>query len=234
MKNNNIILFGYGKNGKSVAKYLTKKDFKIVVYDTNEQNDAKHDGFVNVELFDDKILDSDLIEMGIRDTNVAICMLENEASNMFLALSIRNLNAQIKIIAKSGDKDYTHRYELAGVNQIINPYEITANRIESILKKPITLEFIHNIVFEDNNLSFAQIEIIKDSFLDGKYIDDLDLNKNYNIIVIGIVDKERSEHLEMISDNKLDAEDILVVIGDLFEIERLKMDMEESTKWKLA
>ena len=231
----NIILFGYGRNGKSVAKYLDKKEFLIVVYDENEKNEAENDGYLNVELYDDKILDEDLIEIGIKESKIAICMLEEDARNMFVALSIRNLNQNIKIIAKSNDREYAHRYKLAGVNQLINSYEITANRIESILKKPITLEFIHNIVFEDTSLVFSQIEIVKGSFLDGRYLDEVKLEENYELLIIGILDREKSDELELVlTNNKLDAEDVLVVIGDKLEVERLENDMKESVKWHLG
>ena len=227
-----IVLFGYGRNGKAVARYLDKKQFFLVVFDEEEKEEAENDGYLSVELLDDQILDDDLIEIGIKDVKTAICMLEDEARNMFLALSVRNLNKDIKLIAKSNDREYEHRYKLAGVDQIINSYEITANRIDSILKKPITLEFIHNIVFEDNDLVFAQIEIVKNSFLDGKYLNEVELESNYNLIPIGIVDKEKSENLELVlENNKLDAEDVLVVIGDKLEVERLQNDMEEFAKW---
>jgi len=229
-----IILFGYGKNGKAVSAHLDRKRFLIVVYDEEELEEAKQQGHLNVEIFDNKILDEDLKKIGIEEAKIAICMLEDEARNMFLALSIRNINPNIKIIAKSNDSEYEHRYRLAGVNQIINSYEITANRIDSILKKPITLEFIHNIVFEDNDLVFAQVDILKDSFLDGRYLDDIELQENYNLIPIGIVDREKNDNLELILGNhKLDAGDVLVVIGDRFEVDRLKEEMKDSVQWHL-
>ena len=103
----------------------------------------------------------------------------------------------------------------------------------AIIKKPITLEVVHNIVFEDNNLSFAQIEILKDSFLDGKYIENTDISTEYNLIIIGIIDREKGDKLKLVAEekHKLDGGDIIVVVGDKFEIERLKTDMEEWVKW---
>jgi len=227
-----IVLFGYGKNGKAVSKYLNKKSFLIVVYDEEEKEDAIHDGHLNIEFFDD-IYDEDLKSIGIPNAKIAICMLEDEARNMFLALSIRELNKDINIIAKTNQEEAIHRYKLAGVNQIINSYEITAKRIESILKKPITLEFIHKVVFSDENLVFAQVEILENSFLDNKYIKEITIEEAYNLIIIGILDKERSDKLELIGDynHKLDAKDVLVVVGDKNEVERLKLDMEEWVKW---
>ena len=227
-----IVLFGYGKNGKAVSKYLDKKSFLIIVYDEVEKEEAIHDGHLNIEFFDE-IYDEDLKSIGIPNAKIAICMLEDEARNMFLALSIRELNKDINIIAKTNQEESVHRYKLAGVNQIINSYEITAKRIESILKKPATLEFIHKVVFSDENLVFAQVEILENSFLDNKYIKEITIEETYNLIIIGILDKERSDKLELIGDynHKLNAKDVLVVVGDKNEVERLKLDMEEWVKW---
>jgi voltage-gated potassium channel len=230
-----IILFGYGKNAKAVAKHLDRKSFMIVVFDEEEKNLAELDGYLNVEYLKNDIVDKDLVEVGIKDAKIAICMLNDEARNMFLALSIRGLSKTIKIIAKALNKEYAHRYKLAGVDQIINSYEITANRIKTILKKPITLELIHNIVFKDSDLVFSQVNIKKDSFLDGKRLNEAMLEEAYNLIVIGILDKERSDKMEFIGhfNHKLDDGDILVVVGDKKEIERLNQDMEDFSNWKL-
>lgn len=231
----NMILFGFGKNAKAVARYLDKKEFNIVVFSEEEAHEAKEEGYLNVEFLGYEILDEDLIKVGINEAKIAICMLEDEAKNMFLALSIHHLNSEIQIIAKSGSLEYSHKYKLAGVNHIINSNDIIKNRIMAILKKPITLEVVHNIVFEDNNLSFAQIEILGKSFLDGKFLKEVDISNEYNLVLIGIIDKEENEKLQLIAEkeHKLDGEDILVVIGDKFEIERLKDDMKESVKWHL-
>jgi voltage-gated potassium channel len=227
------ILFGYGKNGKAVANELEKKDFTIVVFNEEEKKEAESDGYLNVELLSTEILDEELIEIGIKDAEIAICVLENEAKNLFLSLSIRNLNKKVKIIAKSEDKEYIHRYKLAGVNRIISPFDIVAKRIDTMIKKPVTIDIIHSIVFEDTDLYFAQIDIIDGSFLDGKRLSEIELDKEYNLVLVGIIDKEKSNRLQFIGDydHKLDGGDVLVVIGPSSEIERIKGEMEVSTKW---
>ena len=40
-----IALFGYGKNGKAVAKEIEKKELVIVVFDENSKQEAEHDDF---------------------------------------------------------------------------------------------------------------------------------------------------------------------------------------------
>jgi voltage-gated potassium channel len=53
------------------------------------------------------------------------------------------------------------------------------------------------------------------------------------LVLVGIIDIEKSNRLQFIGDydHKLDAGDVLVVIGPEEEIERIKNEMEVYTKW---
>ena len=89
------ILFGYSQSAKAVANELDKKDFNIVVFNEDEQISAKNDNYLDVYLIANEILDEDLVKVGIQEAEIAICALEDEARNLFLSLSIRNLNKKI-------------------------------------------------------------------------------------------------------------------------------------------
>lgn len=230
-----IALFGYCKNGKEVARYLPKKNLSIFVFESHYMNMAKDDGYLNVELLEE-LNDSELKKIKIEDFDFAVCMLEDEAQNLFLALSIKTLSKDIKIVAKVEDEEYEHRYKLAGVDKIINPYKISSNHINNILNKPISLDIITQILFKDNSLVFDEITVLEGSFLDSKFIKDItyELKKEYNLIVLGMLDIERSDEFEFITkghNHKIDKDDILVVLGDKDEIERIKNDLKESKKW---
>ena len=222
-----ILLFGFDDFGEKVAKYIGKKELTVVVFDEEEEKKAKNSFFHVVKL--DKINDKDILDLG--EFDIYIALLRDEELNLFLSLTLKDLFPNKKVIAKVSEKDNEFKYKLAGVDKIINPYEVTANRIMTILKKPLTIKLIETIIFEDNNLSFAEIEIPKGSFLDGKYIKDIykEISQNYNIIIIAIVDKEMSGNVQFITkgiNHKIDAGDILIVVGDIFEIDRFKNDLE--------
>ena len=222
-----IALFGFDEFGEMVASYIGKKELSVVVFNDDEEKRAK-DKLYNVtrlrEIDDDEIKKLDEFE-------IAIAVLKNEDENLFLCLTLRELFDNIKLIAKVSEKGNEYKYKLAGVNKTINPYDVTANRIMTILKRPLTLRIIEEIIFADNKLSFAEIEIPKGSFLDGKYIKDIykEISANYNILIIGIVDKEMSENVQFVTkgvNHKIDAGDVLVVTGDIDEIEQLKNDLQ--------
>lgn len=221
-----IAVFGFDDFGERVASFLGKKDLIIVVLDEKEYLKAKEKLYEVVKI--DSISDEEILK--IEEFDIAIAVLRDEEKNLFLCLTLKDLFPDKKLIAKVSEKENEYKYKLSGVDKLINPYEVTANRIMTILKKPLTLRVIEEIIFQDNNLSFAEIEIPKSSFLDGKYIKDIykEVSGLYNILIIGIVDKEISEEVQFITKGynyKIDANDILIVVGDIDEIERFKSDL---------
>jgi len=221
-----IVLFGFDDYGEKIAQVIEKKDIKVVVFNSEEEQRAK-DRLYDVVKFMD-INDNNL--KNLEDFNLAIAALKDEDRNLFLCLSLREVFPDVEIIAKVSEKGNEFKYRLASVNKIINPYDVSANRIMTILQKPLTLKIIEEIVFQDNTLSFAEIEIPKNSFLEGKYIRDIEkeISKNYNILIIAMVDREMGDNVQFITkgfNHKLDYGDILVVVGDIFDIEQFKEDL---------
>ncbi len=221
-----IVLFGFDDYGEKIAKVIEKKDIKIVVFKSEEEQRAKEKLYDVMRL--SEINDNEL--QNLEEFNLAIAALRDEDKNLFLCLSLKELFPNREIIAKVSEKGNEFKYRLAGVDKIINPYDVSANRIMTILQKPLTLKIIEEIVFQDNSLSFGEIEIPKNSFLDGKNIKDVDkeISKNYNILIIAIVDKDKGNNVQFLTkglNHKLDCCDILIVVGDVFDIEQFKEDL---------
>ena len=222
-----VVIFGFDEFGEQVAALLNKNDVLVVTIDEDESEKAKDKLYETVQL--KEISDEEL--KVIEDRELALAFFKEEDKNLFLCLSIKDLFPHMKLIAKVTKKDNEFKYKLAGVDKIINPYQVTTNRIMTILKKPLTLKIIEQIIFEDNDLSFAEIEIPEESFLEHTFIKSVlgEISKNYNLIIIGIVDKELNKDVQFITkgyNHKIDAGDVLVVVGDKYDIERFKDDLK--------
>lgn len=222
-----IAIFGFNKFGEKIAFTLKRQNVLIVVFNDKEKEKASEQLFDVVKL--NEISDSELRR--IEEINYAICALDDEEKNLFLVLSLRESFPNLNIVAKANAKENEYKYKLAGANKILNPYEIIANRIMTILKKPLTLKVIEEIIFTDSKLSFSEIEIPENSFLEGKALKDVykEIQNIYNLLIIGIVDKEISDDVIFVTkgiNHILNYKDILVVAGDIDEIERFKNDLE--------
>lgn len=83
-------------------------------------------------------------------------------------------------------------------------------------------------VFGRHDLHVAEIIIPEGSYLENTYSSDLTLSEKHNLVLIGIVDKELGEDLHFIigeTDHKLDAGDIMVILGPSREIKAFKKEV---------
>jgi len=227
-----VAIFGFDKYGEKIATVLKKSDVLIITFDELEEQKAKEKFFEVIrlnEISDEALL---LIE-DIKQEHIdhAVCTLSEEDKNLFLVLSLKEVFPHLKIVAKVIKKENEYKYKLAGANKLLNPFEIISKRIMTILKKPLTLKVIEEIIFTDSSLSFAEVKIPDNSFLEGKILNEIykELTNIYNILIIGIVDREISENVIFVArglTHILNEGDVLVVVGDLDEIERFKNDLE--------
>lgn len=212
-----VIIYGYSNLGSKIAKSLKNSKFEVIIVDFDEDNYTKAilDGFnaFNKELLEDE----ELIEIGIKNNVKAFyCVSDSSNNNFFVTLSARNLNKNIKIISKANSKSDSKKMLLAGATKVINPYEIGALRMFRLLDKPIISHVLDEILFGDSLLNIEEFSIMEGSNLDGKYLKDFDFSKEFNIIIIGLTDKELSKDFIFNShykNHKMDVGDTLVAIG---------------------
>ena len=212
-----VIIYGYSNLGFKIANSLKNSKYEIIVidYDEDNYNKAITNGFkaFNKEL----LIDEELVEIGIEDNIKAFyCVSDSSNNNFFVTLSVRNLNKNTKIISKANSKQDSKKMLLAGASKVLNPYEIGALKIFRLLEKPIISYILDKILFGDTLLNIEEFTIMEGSSLDGKYLKDFDFSKEFNIIIIGLTDREISEEFIFNShfkEHKIDIGDTLVAIG---------------------
>ena len=220
--NREIILFGYGKLGHRVYEMLSTYFTKITVVEQTEllTQDAKEHGIVKSFTIDFK-QDQELIDLGL-EGKILFCAMDEMAMNIFLVLSLRSMTHDATIISISTSAENTRKLKFIGADKVIDIYEASANRIVDIITRPAVTRVLDEIVFVDNGISLEEIEIPPDSFLEGKYLHEIDF-KEYGLILVGITDKEMGEDFIFVSrgiDHKFDTGDILVLLGESHALER--------------
>jgi len=104
-----FIVCGYGRVGRQVSRDLRRHDAQIVVVDQNpmHREAARVDGVVYIEgqASDDEVL----IQAGIARASAVIACVDSDAENIFIALSARELNSTIRVIARASADDAEHK-----------------------------------------------------------------------------------------------------------------------------
>ena len=215
MSNRKALMFGYSNTTKFLAENLTKELYSLVIIvdDDDSYHAAKKAGY-RVKLLD--ITDDDVLEeLNVAKDDYLICVMKDHYINVFLTLSLHSLFPKTTIVALSDSYHATQKLKMAGATRIIDLYQVSANRIHNILTKPVATKLIERLFSPEEDFSFKEILIPKNSILDTIMVDDFDFSK-HGIILVGMIDKRLSNQFIFITsglENRFDAGDTLVCIG---------------------
>ncbi len=218
-----VAIYGYTTLGSKIAHILEDKKYEVIIVDFERSalKKASKDGF---KTFDSTLLnDNDLIEIGINiDIDALFCVSYNNKNNLFVTLSARNLSKNLKIVTISKTKSEATKLQIAGATKVLNPNEIGAFRIYRYMSKPLMLRVLDDILFSKSDLSISEIYIEENSLLKGMFLKDMTVHKDYNILLLGIMDEELSDKFIFNTkriNHKIDEGDVLVVVGKNEDLE---------------
>ncbi|WP_044416071.1 potassium channel family protein [Halarcobacter anaerophilus] len=167
---NSVIIYGYTTLGVKIANILDEKGYNVIIVDFEPLalEKAQKDGFI---IHDSTLLnDNELVELGIGSSiDSLFCVSNSNKNNLFVTLSARNLDKNLKIISTSKTKAESKKLMIAGATKVLNPNELAAFRIYRYMTKPLMLKVLDEILFSKSDLNISEISITKDSKLDGKF-----------------------------------------------------------------
>jgi len=221
----NVFLFGYGSFGRQLYKNLSASGHNVKVISANEEyiEQALSDDVsaikINIKRNEDiKTLNID------QENDLLYCAMNKTANNLFLVLTLRAMYPQSNIISISNSFENTRKLKYTGANSVIDLYEATSRRVVNMLTKPAVTKALDEIIYNQNSLKMAEIELPPQSIFDGEFVKDIEF-KAMGVILIAIIDREIGHELIFIDhrvNHKLDAGDVLVVLGEQKNISKLQ------------
>eukprot|EP01037_Dinobryon_pediforme_P007861 gene7861-7928_t len=139
------IVCGYGRIGVQLAKSLTeaRHPFLIIERDAAMAEEARSAGCLI--LVGDATHEDTLKQAGIARARVLACVLPDDAANVFITLSARNLSPAIQIIARGEAPSTESKLFHAGADKVVLPTHIGAERITELILFPATESVLFDI-----------------------------------------------------------------------------------------
>ncbi len=229
-----LALFGCNPMAMEVAHRLRAGDTRFVMVDHDAVlvEVAKREGFEVRQL--DYTDDASLRAVGIgHGIEKVFCLLPEDSENVFLSISARALDAKLRIIAVCQDPQAAGKLLAAGADKVVDPYEISGARTHELIERPEVVDLLEQTVFGHQDLNIAEIVIPPHSWLNGRPLAALHLVTTQNVLLLGVVDVEQGMDLIFVprgGEHKLDAGDVLVVLGSRGEIEAFRAMVEGNPK----
>jgi len=164
-----------------------------------------------------------LLQAGVDRASTLISALPNDADNLFVVLSARQINKTMNIISRASQETSYNKLKLAGANNVILPDRIGGDHMASLVVVPDLIEFIDNLsIVGKSNINIEEIEVEKlynTSQL--KTIKELDLRRKTGCTVIGIKNVQGDYMVNPGAEMELLPDAKVIVLGRPEQIQKL-------------
>jgi voltage-gated potassium channel Kch len=133
-----VIVCGFGRIGHMLADELKAGGIDFVILDRDEAKLAEASERGHLTWSGDATDEAVLETVGVHKARALACVVPNDAVNVFITLSARNLNKDIEIIARGEAASTKSKLLRAGANSVVEPTHIGAERIAQLILFPQT------------------------------------------------------------------------------------------------
>jgi voltage-gated potassium channel len=155
------IVCGIGRVGTNVAHELSITERPYVVVDTNQAHiDAYRERYSDVlYLHGDASEDELLQEAGIAKAAGVFAVTGDDAKNLVITLSAKQLNAATRVVARCHEVNYIEKIRKVGADAIVSPDFTGGMRIASSMIRPQVVSFLDEMLRSDNTLRVEEIHV---------------------------------------------------------------------------
>jgi len=182
------IVCGTDETAKTIIQELihTKKDF-IVIEPLKEKIDKLSASGIGPFIHGDPTEDSMLISAGIERARGILPSLPTDEANLFVSITARSLNPEIRIVTKGIDVKSHSKMRKAGSDAVVSPAFIGGMRMVSEMVRPAVVTFLDMMLRErEKVLRFEEVTIGKGSHLVGKTIEESKISEKVGALLVAV------------------------------------------------
>ncbi len=217
------IVCGYGRNGRQAVTRLKRHQQAYVVIEQNEQLITDNEKEV-LFLKGDALKDDILLAAGIKRAKNLISALPDDADNLFVVLSARQLKPEIDIVSRVSEENNQSKLALAGANHVIMPDKIGGDYMAALLTVPDLIHFLGNLDWWKDEISpnVEEVDLSKvPETYHNKTLAEMDLRKRTGCNVIGYRDENGKQFINPDASLSLSTQGKLIVLGSGESIKKL-------------
>ena len=218
-----VVICGFGRTGMMLVTDLKSQGHKLVVIenDADRMEEAKNSGCLCIN--GDATEEDVLVSAGVRQAGTVISALPHDAENVFIVLTCRDLNPDVRIISRAEHVNTKRKLLQAGADRVVMPTVIGAQQMTRLVTRSSTAEFIHLVSDKENlDVELDEIEVLQGSSLVGKTIGDSQIGQQFRLLVVGIKQVDGPIHFNPQAQRMLEVNDVLIVLGQLGDIESFR------------
>jgi voltage-gated potassium channel len=210
-----IVLCGCGRTGRcALEELLLAQDERVVIIERDPDICEEMAGRGLPVMCEDATAEEVLESARVAHAAGLITALPDDADNVFVALTAREMAPDLLIIARASAKSNEHKLRRAGANRVIMVNEVAGRHMAQILLQPETIRFVDRLTgLHDREIGLREVEVSPGCAWDGVTIAEANIRAQTGLTVMAI----RRHNGELIinprPDEVMQAHDVVIVFG---------------------
>jgi voltage-gated potassium channel len=215
-----VILCGWGRVGRAIARRLRAEKADVVVVDNSPERIATVVGpYVHGDATDEDVLRA----AGIERAGVLITALNADSDNLYVTLTGRSMRPDLFIVSRAVADQAVGKLIQAGANRVVNPQDLGGARMAALATQPHVADFL-DVVMHDGSLELRleQVLVAPSSALAGQTLRSSRLHDQTGTLVLAMREPGAAFRSNPPPTAEIVAGEVLIVIGDADQIDRLR------------
>ncbi len=206
-----VIVCGWGRVGREVARFLVSAGKQVVVIDRDlERLAVVPYASVHGDVTDDEILR----QGGIERAATLVAALDTDADNLYVTVAAKSMQPDLQIIARARNESSESKLVRAGADRVVNPQKLGGDRMASFVTQPLVVDFV-DVVMHDGTLEFRleELAVSTTSSLSGSTLRSAQLRDRTGALVLAIRRPDGMFVTNPSPEDVIEAGDVLISVG---------------------
>jgi voltage-gated potassium channel len=221
-----FIVCGLGRVGRRVASEIAQRHVPLVAIEKDRARAEWALAHGIPVIVGDAASESILRQARIEFARGLASAVTLDAENVYITLTARGMVPNLPIIARASEEDAETKLLRAGATTVISPYAYAGERIARMLTRPNVQRFIDLALAattgEGLNLQIEEIRVGETSKLVDTTLREAALRERFGSLVLAVRHADGSLEFSPLSDRKVNAGDVLIVMGDPLKLRELE------------
>jgi voltage-gated potassium channel len=162
-----VVIAGYGKMAREIVPRLQAVGRRVVIIDNDETKvvELRDSGVLFVE--GDATHEDVLLMAGVQRATHVIAAMKSIGDNICVAISCRDLQPNLYIVARGERAEDRRRLNLAGADHVVMPLLSGAAEVVSSVVRPGMVEVLEGELNLNVDVALARVLVLEGSMLDG-------------------------------------------------------------------
>jgi voltage-gated potassium channel len=160
------VVCAYGRVGRAVVEELRRRGDTAVVIEAKPELEPLLEEHGMRYLSGDPADETVLRQAGIERARGLICAVDSDAANVYITLTARALNPDLRIVARASEPVSIDKLVRAGADEVISPYVLTGRRMAILAVQPTVLEVL-DLLNLGSDIRLEEVAVRAGTHLDG-------------------------------------------------------------------